>query len=173
MNTAFIPCNHQMGRSRSFAILHVAIHDALNANDRRFASYMPRLADARGASVDAAAAAAHDLFVAKVPRAIGAGGTHILRAAMTGLLGCRVRTAIVHVCGIHLEHAVNDGRRLDVEIGRAAALALPQFAKRHLVVVYGRNEQHPHASAACDRASRRKSIKVVCDTNSPLRVNMC
>jgi hypothetical protein len=57
-----------MGQSRGFAILHAAIHDALNAIDRRFVSYTPGLADARGASVDAAvAAAAHDVLVAQVP----------------------------------------------------------------------------------------------------------
>jgi membrane-associated phospholipid phosphatase len=57
-----------MGQSRSFAILHAAIHDALNAIDHRFASYTPGLADAHGASVDAAvAAAAHDVLVAQVP----------------------------------------------------------------------------------------------------------
>ena len=57
-----------MGQSRSLAILHAAIHDALNAIDRRFQSYTPGLADAHGASVDAAvAAAAHDVLVAQVP----------------------------------------------------------------------------------------------------------
>jgi hypothetical protein len=57
-----------MGQSRSFAILHAAIHDALNAIDHRFASYTPGLADAHGASVDAAvAAAAHDVLVSQAP----------------------------------------------------------------------------------------------------------
>src|SRR4051794_34122740 len=57
-----------MGQSRSLAILHAAIHDALNAIDRRFEAYTPGLADAHGASVDAAvAAAAHDVLVAQVP----------------------------------------------------------------------------------------------------------
>jgi hypothetical protein len=57
-----------MGQSRSFAILHAAIHDALNAIDRRFEAYTPGLADAHGASVDAAVAtAAHDVLMAQVP----------------------------------------------------------------------------------------------------------
>jgi len=57
-----------MGQSRSLAILHAAIHDALNAIDHRFKAYTPGLADAHGASVDAAvAAAAHDVLVAQVP----------------------------------------------------------------------------------------------------------
>ncbi len=57
-----------MGQSRSLAIVHAAIHDALNAIDHRFQAYTPGLADAHGASVDAAvAAAAHDVLVAQVP----------------------------------------------------------------------------------------------------------
>jgi len=57
-----------MGQSRSLAILHAAIHDALNAIDRRFESYTPGLADAHGASADAAvAAAAHEVLVAQLP----------------------------------------------------------------------------------------------------------
>jgi membrane-associated phospholipid phosphatase len=57
-----------MGQSRSLAILHAAIHDALNAIDRRFASYTPGLGDAHEASVDAAvAAAAHDVLVSQAP----------------------------------------------------------------------------------------------------------
>jgi hypothetical protein len=57
-----------MGQSRTLAILHAAIHDALNAIDRRFEAYTPGLADAHGASVDAAvAAAAHEVLVAQVP----------------------------------------------------------------------------------------------------------
>src|SRR5690349_4907859 len=69
-NDVFKPTQgtNPMGQSRSFAILHAAIHDALNAIDRRFAAYTPGLADARGASVDAAvAAAAHDVLAAQVP----------------------------------------------------------------------------------------------------------
>ncbi len=57
-----------MGQSRSLAMLHAAMHDALNAIDRRFEAYTPGLADAHGASVDAAVAtAAHDVLVAQVP----------------------------------------------------------------------------------------------------------
>ncbi len=54
-----------MAHSRRLAILHAAIHDAVNAIDRRYESYTPGLAYAPGASVDAAvAAAAHDVLVA-------------------------------------------------------------------------------------------------------------
>ena len=57
-----------MMQSRTFAILHAAIHDALNAIDRRFAPYTSGLAGAPGASVDAAvAAAAHEVLGTLVP----------------------------------------------------------------------------------------------------------
>jgi hypothetical protein len=57
-----------MMQSRTLAILHAAIHDALNAIDRRFAPYTTGLAAAPNASVDAAvAAAAHEVLGALVP----------------------------------------------------------------------------------------------------------
>jgi hypothetical protein len=57
-----------MMQSRTFAILHAAIHDALNAIDRRFEPYTPGLSAAPDASVDAAvAAAAREILVTLVP----------------------------------------------------------------------------------------------------------
>ena len=57
-----------MAQSRTLAILHAAIHDALNAIDRRFEAYTPGLPAAPGASVEAAvAAAARDVLVALLP----------------------------------------------------------------------------------------------------------
>jgi membrane-associated phospholipid phosphatase len=57
-----------MAHSRSLALVHAAMHDALNAIDRRFEAYTPGLPPAPGASVDAAvAAAARDVLVAHVP----------------------------------------------------------------------------------------------------------
>ena len=51
-------------QSRTFAILHASIHDAVNAIDRHFKSYTPGLAAAPRASVDAAvAAAAREILV--------------------------------------------------------------------------------------------------------------
>jgi hypothetical protein len=54
--------------SRILAMTHAAIHDALNAIDRRYKPYaLDRLAEP-GASPEAAvAAAAHDVLVAQVP----------------------------------------------------------------------------------------------------------
>jgi membrane-associated phospholipid phosphatase len=57
-----------MAQSRTLAILHAAIHDALNAIDRRSEAYTPGLDPAPGASVDAAvAAAARDVLVGLLP----------------------------------------------------------------------------------------------------------
>jgi membrane-associated phospholipid phosphatase len=57
-----------MAQSRTYAILHAAIHDALNAIEPRFASYTPGLPASPKASVDAAvAAAARDVLVTLQP----------------------------------------------------------------------------------------------------------
>ena len=57
-----------MVQSRTLAIVHAAIHDAINAIDRRYEPYTAGLAAAPGASVDAAvAAAARDVLVALLP----------------------------------------------------------------------------------------------------------
>src|SRR5688500_17412139 len=67
---AFTPSQgtNPMAQSRTLAILHAAIHDALNAIDCRFEPYTPGLAEAPGASVEAAvAAAARDVLVALLP----------------------------------------------------------------------------------------------------------
>lgn len=67
---AFTPSQgtNPMAQSRTLAILHAAVHDALNAVDRRFQSYTPGVAAAPGASIDAAvAAAARDVLVALLP----------------------------------------------------------------------------------------------------------
>ena len=46
-----------VGQSRTYAILHASIHDALNAIDARYASYTPGLPQDPGASAVAAVAA--------------------------------------------------------------------------------------------------------------------
>ena len=54
--------------TRAFAILHLAIHDAVNAVERRYEPYALRERAPAGASVDAAVAtAAHDILVALSP----------------------------------------------------------------------------------------------------------
>jgi hypothetical protein len=67
---AFTPTQgtNPMAQSRTLAIFHAAIHDAVNAIHRRFESYTRGLASAPGASIDAAVAAAgHDVLLALLP----------------------------------------------------------------------------------------------------------
>ena len=57
---AFTPSQgtNPMAQSRTLAIMHASIHDALNAIDRQYEFYTPGLTAAPGASADAAVAAA-------------------------------------------------------------------------------------------------------------------
>lgn len=67
---AFTPTQgtNPMAQSRTLAILHAAIHDAVNAIEPRFEPYTPGLAPSPHASVDAAvAAAAREVLAALVP----------------------------------------------------------------------------------------------------------
>lgn len=67
---AFTPSQgtNPMAHSRIFSILHAAIHDALNAIDRRYESYTPGLPAAKNANADAAvAAAAREVLVRLLP----------------------------------------------------------------------------------------------------------
>jgi PAP2 superfamily len=58
------PADNPLHESRMYAMTHIAIHDALNAIDRRFQPYAFHGQARRGASVDAAvAAAAHGVLV--------------------------------------------------------------------------------------------------------------
>jgi hypothetical protein len=68
--SAFAPSQgtNPMAQSRTLAILHAAIHDALNAIQPRFQTYSPGVGRARGASTEAAvAAAARDVLVMLLP----------------------------------------------------------------------------------------------------------
>ena len=67
---AFLPTQgtDPLSQSRAYAMLHAAIHDALNAIRQRYAFYTPGMPVVPGASPDAAvAAAAHDVLVALIP----------------------------------------------------------------------------------------------------------
>ena len=62
------PNTDPLTETRIFAILHVAIHDAVNAVESRYEPYLPRTSPVTGASVEAAiAGAAHDTLVALLP----------------------------------------------------------------------------------------------------------
>ena len=67
---AFLPTQgtDPLSQSRTYAMLHAAIHDALNAIHQRYEFYTPGMILTPGASPDAAvAAAAHDVLVALIP----------------------------------------------------------------------------------------------------------
>ena len=67
---AFTPTQgtNPLVQSRTYAMLHAALHDTLNAIDPRYAPYTPGLTLARRASIEAAlAAAARGTLVALVP----------------------------------------------------------------------------------------------------------
>ena len=67
---AFLPSQgtDPLNQSRAFAMLHAAIHDAVNAVDQRYAFYTPGLSPMPSASTDAAvAAAARGVLVALIP----------------------------------------------------------------------------------------------------------
>ena len=89
-----------------FAILHVAIHDAVNAVESRYEPYLPRSSPApAGASVEAAiAGAAHDTLVALLPDS---------KVSFDAALEEKLRTVS------------DDSRKVaGLEIGRAAAAAI-------------------------------------------------
>ena len=71
---AFAPSQgtNPMAQSRTLAILHASIHDALNAIDRRYGAYTAGLKPAPGANPDAAvAAAAREVLVRLLPEQAG------------------------------------------------------------------------------------------------------
>jgi hypothetical protein len=111
------PVDNPLHESRLYAMTHVAIHDALNAIDRRSRPYAFRARVSRGASPDAAvAAAARDVLVALLnqlpapfPPACGAAGVASVEADYTAAVG-----------------AIPDGRAKTrgIAVGKAAAAAI-------------------------------------------------
>jgi hypothetical protein len=80
---AFTPSQgtNPMAQSRTLAILHAAIHDALNAIEPRFQAYSPGVGRASGASAEAAvAAAARDVLVTLLPEQAALVETEYARA---------------------------------------------------------------------------------------------
>jgi hypothetical protein len=111
------PADNPLHESRMYAMTHIAIHDALNAIDRRSKPYALDTAARPGASPDAAvAAAARDVLVplleqipAPFPAACGVAGAASVEADYAAALG-----------------AIPDGRAeaRGIEVGRAAAAAI-------------------------------------------------
>ena len=120
---AFAPSQgtNPMVQSRTLAILHAAIHDAINAIDRRYEPYTAGLAAAPGASVDAAvAASARDVLVALLPDQ-----TAMVEAAYTralaGIPDGAARTAGIAVGQASAAASIlrRQGDGFEDEIGRA------------------------------------------------------
>jgi hypothetical protein len=112
------PEGNPLYESRMYAMTHVAIHDALNAIDRRSRPYAFNARVKRGASLDAAvAAAARDVLVTLLnqlpdppfPPACGAAGVASVEADYAEALG-----------------QIPDGRAKTrgIEVGKAAAAAI-------------------------------------------------
>jgi hypothetical protein len=111
------PNDDPLHESRLYAMAHVAIHDALNAIDRRSRPYAFGARASQGASPDAAiAAAARDMLVALLnqlpapfPPECGAAGVASVEADYAAALG-----------------AIPDGRAKTrgIEVGKAAAAAV-------------------------------------------------
>jgi hypothetical protein len=111
------PNDNPLHESRMYAMTHIAIHDALNAIDRRSRPYAFTARVSRGASPDAAvAAAARDVLVpllsqlpAPFPPECGAAGAASVEADYAAALG-----------------AISNGRAKTrgIEVGQAAAAAI-------------------------------------------------
>src|SRR4051794_33122233 len=70
------------------AMVHAAMHDAIQAYDGRFEPYAVTIPNAAGSPVAAAATAAHDVLVARFPAQVGALDTLLNNyLAVRGLLG--------------------------------------------------------------------------------------
>ena len=112
------PLNNPLHESRIYAMMHVAIHDALNAIDRRSRPYAFDAQAQAGASSDAAvAAAARDVLVALIAQlplelhtqACIDAGVASVETAYTAALG-----AIPN----------DQGKVLGIQVGQAAAAAI-------------------------------------------------
>ena len=91
--------------TRIFAILHVAIHDAVNAAESRYEPYLPRTSPVLGASVEAAiAGAGHDTLVALLPES---------KVSYDAAMEETLRTV-----------TDDSGKTAGLQVGRAAAAAI-------------------------------------------------
>jgi hypothetical protein len=112
------PLNNPLHESRIYAIMHVAIHDALNAIDRRSRPYAFDVQAEAGASPDAAvAAAARDVLVsliAQLPLQL-----HDQACIDAGLASVEAAYTLA------LDAIPDDqGKVLGIELGQAAAAAI-------------------------------------------------
>ena len=140
---AFTPTQgtNPMVQSRTLAILHAAIHDAVNAIEPRFAPYTPGLSSDSDASVDAAvASAAREVLVTLVPD-------------QSALIEAKYRESLAGVAGAAARDA-------GVAIGKAAARATlarrqgDRFEKAAIVYVPGSGPAEYQFTAPFDFAAQ-------------------
>ncbi len=113
---ATVPCGiNPLHESRMYAMTHIAIHDALNAIDRRFRPYAFDIHAAAGASFAAAVAeAAHDVLVALIP----------LVPAPPGCPAARLAIVEAHFAAALAAIDEGDAKTQGIAIGQAAAAVI-------------------------------------------------
>jgi hypothetical protein len=118
LDACLAPTNNPLHESRLYAAMHVAIHDALNAIDRRSRPYAFKTGAKPGASPDAAvAAAARDVLVPLLQQ---------LPAPFSDCVAASGAVAAVDAAYAAALGAIPDGRakRQGVALGQAAAAAI-------------------------------------------------
>jgi len=118
LGACLAPTNNPLHESRMYAMMHIAIHDALNAIDRRSRPYVLKHVHARGASPEAAvAAAARGVLVP------------LLQQLPPPFSDCVTGAKVVE--GVEAEYAAAIGaipngpaKRAGLAVGRAAAAAI-------------------------------------------------
>ena len=118
LGACLAPTNNPLHESRMYAMMHIAIHDALNAIDRRYRPYVLKHVHARGASPRAAvAAAARGVLVP------------LLRELPPPFSDCVTTEKVVE--GVKAEYAAAIGaipsgpaKKRGLTVGRAAAAAI-------------------------------------------------
>ena len=118
LGACLAPANNPLHESRMYAMMHLAIHDALNAIDRRFRPYVLTHVHARGASAEAAvAAAARGVLIP------------VLRQLPPPFSGCVTGAKVAE--GVQAEYAAAAGaipggpaKTRGLAVGRAAAAAI-------------------------------------------------
>jgi hypothetical protein len=120
-----IPASASLATPRYYAMMHIAVFDAVNSIERHYSPYRASTAAASGASTQAAAAqAAHDVLVALIPAGQSAFDA-ALAAQLTGIapgtaaLGSRV--------GSRVAASILSWRQGDGTISTGPAYVLPEL----------------------------------------------
>jgi hypothetical protein len=114
----FSPDNNPLHESRMYAMVHIAIHDALNAIDRRSRPYVVDSQAPSGASPDAAvAAAARDVLVALIKQPLNPDFLAALRPAGLASVEADYTAALGAI-------AAGEAKTQGIDVGQEAAAAV-------------------------------------------------